>query len=234
VNGLAHCVRGPRPSRQVLATVLRERTRAAHVAPPAREEQQAQLGEHHADRVVGVVHEQRPAQRHARAPGGDVVTRGAIAVRAVDVEQVDRPVHVGVGLVRHAPHVPHAPVHPGPLQVGQEDLVVGLSALGLGGDLLRPAIAAGVRVDRDDLDPRGGRPAQDDRRPSAKGADLDDLGGRAEGPGGVPEPARLPLAQPALHVVDRAESGLEIRFVSDSRPPCFGAHRRAPDRARSC
>ena len=41
---------------------------AADVAPLARQEQQPELGQHHADRVVGVVHEQRAAHGHTCAP----------------------------------------------------------------------------------------------------------------------------------------------------------------------
>ena len=58
----------------------------------------------------------------------------------------------------------------GAREVGVEGLVVGAAAVGVGGDLLGPAVRAGVRIDAHDL---GAGAGQHDRRAPAEGADLD-------------------------------------------------------------
>jgi hypothetical protein len=65
-------------------------------------------------------------------------------------------------------------------------------------------------VDRHHLDALGRRKAQDDGGTPAKGADLDHPPGRLHAPGGLPEPARLVVAQPPLHAGDRSQGGAEI------------------------
>ena len=74
---LARDVARPGRRREPLAPVLGQRAGAPHVAPLAREHEEPQLREHHADGVVGVVHEQRapgasrgpPSARCRHAPG---------------------------------------------------------------------------------------------------------------------------------------------------------------------
>ena len=120
------------------------------------------------------------------------------------------------------------PVDPGPLRGWRgRSRCPSSPALGLGGDLLRPAVAAAVRVDRHDLR-RPRRPPGRARSWSARETSRSRRSGRARltRPGGVPEPARLVFAEPALDAARSArEGGLELGLVSDSRPPCFGAHR---------
>jgi hypothetical protein len=68
-----------------------------------------------------------------------------------------------------------AVVDPGPAQVRVERVVIRLAAFGVRRDLLRAAVAATVRVDRNHLDLGCGGSAQHDRGAPAKAADLDNL-----------------------------------------------------------
>ena len=91
-------------------------------------------------------------------------------MRAVDEEDVDRAGNLLQRRIGEGAHVADPLGDAGAREVGVERLVVGTAAIGVGGDLLRPAIRAGVRIDAHDLDAGAG---QHDRRAPAEGADLD-------------------------------------------------------------
>src|SRR5438874_10009709 len=76
--------------------------------------------------------------------------------------------------------MPDAVLYPGRSHVRQERLVIRL-ALGRGAlDLLRTAVVAGVRIDGHDAHAGRGRAREQDGRPTAVAADLDDLPLRAD------------------------------------------------------
>ena len=78
------------------------------------------------------------------------------------------------GVVAELPDVAHTIAHTGCGEVAVERDMILRRLLGIALELVGPAIGAGVRVDRDDLDAgRGGR-REDDRGATTEAADLDD------------------------------------------------------------
>ena len=78
------------------------------VAPLARPAHAASSAKRHADRGERVVDEHRPARRDAPAPADEVRARRPEAVRAVDVQQRERPGDVAVRVGGELAHVAHA------------------------------------------------------------------------------------------------------------------------------
>ena len=105
----------------------------------------------------------RPAVGHGRAPVPDVGAGWSEAVRAVDVEQVDRRRDLLAGGLGGQPHVAHPVLHPGAREVGEERGMVALAVVLPALQLLGSAVVPGVRVDGDDLDAGRGSARQDDR-----------------------------------------------------------------------
>ena len=92
----------------------------------------------------------------------------------------------------------HTPGDAGPGEVGLERGAVARALLGVAGDLLRATVAAGVGIDRHDLDTvgRGGR--QDDRRAPLEAADLDDPAAARAAGSSVVQAAALVVGHPPL------------------------------------
>ena len=155
------------------------------------------------------MHEHHAAGPDARPPFGDVVARRCVAVRAVDVHEVERPADLGRSLGRCETHVAHAIGDSGLAQVGHEGGVVRLALLRRALDLLGPPVVSGVRVDRDHRDAGRGRVREQDGRPAPVAADLRDLAGRLHFARALPEPLRLIGAEPALDTGDRVQRLLE-------------------------
>jgi hypothetical protein len=139
-------------------------------------------------------------------------------VGAVHVEQVHLSGHFGQRRLRGKSLVPNAVLHAGAGQVRAKRLVVALALVGGPLDLLRPAVVAGVRVDRHHLGVRRRRHRQDDRRASVVAADLDHARTRLEGTGASPEPLRLLGRHPALDVRYGGERVLELWHQSRGTP----------------
>jgi len=88
----------------------------------------------------------------------------------------------------------------GAAKVALEGLAVRVPRLGVAHDLARPAVVAGVRIDRDHLRPLLRRRRQDDRRAAVVAADLDDPPAGGDVPGAL-EQARaeqVSLDKPGL------------------------------------
>src|SRR3954454_11840379 len=202
----------------VVAHELRQRSRPTRVAPAAPEDRRRQQREGDADRRPRVVHEHPPAGPDAVAPAHEVGARGAEAVRAVHEEDVDRSGDLLQRDVGEGAHLAHAPGDPGAREVGVERLVVGRAAIGVGGDLLGPAVRAGVRIDAHDLDLGAG---QHDGRAPAEGADLHDAAARSHPRRGGEEAPRLRLGQPALDV-----AGVRPRVVEAAHDAAAARRRR--------
>ena len=96
-------------------------------------------------------------------------------------------------------------------------------------DLLRPAVAAAVRIDRHELDAGRSRGGEHDHRAAAERADLDDPPGRAHGARGVPQTRAWPSeSQPSTPSIRRSAS-------SNVEAPAGGlAGRQGARCARAC
>ena len=203
----------------VRVPVFRERSAAADIAERAASEQQPQLGEHDADRVVGVVDQQRAAVPHPRTPPLDVRLGELVPVGPVDVEHVDRGAHLAERVRGAAAHVTDAALDAGRLEIRVERRIVGVSELTVGGVFVGSAVVATVGVDCDELDGVGGRLAEDDRRPATERADLDNPPLCRYRPGGIPQPPSLRVRHPALHVGHRGERVIEGQRGVDAHSP---------------
>src|SRR4051812_18495349 len=199
---------------QVGALVLRQRAVAPGVAPAAAQHGHQQQRERHADRREAVVHEQATAAADARAPAREVVVRRTEAVRAVDVEHVEGAADLAEGLRGAPPDMPDAARDARRLEVRAKAPRILLAELRSRGELLRPAVRAEVRVDRDELGPRRRGRREDDRRAAAEGPDLHHPAAGRQRSGGGEEPAALRLRHPALDVAGGGPGDLEGRAAA--------------------
>ncbi len=148
---------------------------------------------------------------HPRAPVADVGTGGGVAVGAVDVEHVDRSVHVDQSGVGELADVTDPIGHSGAFEVGEEHRVIVGCGVGVAVDLLRSAIVAGMGIDGDHRDVGSGSAGEDDRRTALKAADLDDGALRSAAAGGVVERCCLARRHPPLDVGDASGDGGQVR-----------------------
>ena len=147
---------------------------------------------------------------------------------AVDVEDIDRVVDLGVGGVGEAGDVAHPLGDAGASEVGLERCPVSCRLVDEAGELLRTAIVAGVRVDRHDLD-AGRRAAMPGRSWSDPGSCRSRRSGRR--PGSVPR--RRTGAGPGRRssTPRRRRPAPGLRRVSPAQPRS-DASDRAPARER--
>src|SRR5215211_1280243 len=160
--------------------------------------------------------EHRAACGHARPPSGEVIGCGPVAVRAVDVEEVYRARDFLGRLPRRPADVSHPIADPRGGDVGSERLEVRSAFLESAVNLAWASVVPGVRIDGDDSDARSCGTGEQDRRPAAVGADLDDLPACLDRTGAVPEPSGLAVRHPPLDVT-HAREGLVEALASCSR-----------------
>ena len=199
---LTQKVRDRGACRHRFAPVLRQRTRAARVAPAAGHEGGAQQPQRHTDRTERVVDQHGATVRYSVTPVDDVSARRSETVRAVDVEKVDVAVHVTEGVNGHLADVRDTLRDTGLLEVGGEGGVIAVSEMLIGRYLLGAAVTATVRVDRHDPRAGGCGIGENDQRTAAETPDLNDLSALSKFPCAFMEPLGLLIGQPTLNVGD--------------------------------
>ena len=212
------------PPRTLLAAILREGALAAYVAPAGRQGDASVSRRRDEQRRIAVVHEHRPAVAHARAPVAKVAERVTVAMRAIDVKDVDLTgdlrlrSELGLQTWRTRPATPQL------RRRSLEGEMVAPAVLGRAFPLARTAIVAGVRIDRDNRYILGGGAGEHGRGAAPIATDLHDLTTLENAARGVPKASGLLVAKPARHLSHRIEGPLERGST---------AHRAAPEAQRS-
>ena len=208
-----------RPDPVEVGAVLGERAGPPDVAEPPSDHQLAQDRQGDADRGERVVDEERAPGLDPGAPVAEVGPGGTVAMGAVDVQHVDRPVHQSMGVGGERGDVAHPAGQPGRRQVALED------------GAIRLRLHARARRSRPGRDrcPRGDRwrPPRRRRAPPRRGRSSNDRGssrsrrsGLAAGRPPRPRSRRRPwsgVSQPSTPSIAAMVSSSDRRLTSGTR-----------------
>ncbi len=165
----------------------------------------AEKGEGHPDRTERVVDQHGAATTDPLSPLHDVGSSGRESVHPVDVEEIDLTIDIVERGAAHLANMAHPVGHPGFGEVGVEGGVIVIAERLVGGDLLGAAVAAGVRVDGNQIDTVGRRSRENDHGPALETADLHNRGAHTETSASIEESAGLIVGHPALDISNPGE-----------------------------